>query len=140
VSGEHELQARFHLDPRLEPLHSNDNPVRVISKNGHVPVLQISAFARNIEWTKENSWVSECYGERKEASVLSISVLAKGSEELVVFLLPDVDAVVREIEAPSGRAFEIEIAGRRDVLKIDGNNPLQIYTDADGTVCAVLTE
>src|SRR6185503_17207878 len=106
-----------------------DNPARVLSHNDDTPVLQIIAFARNIEWAKENGWISECYGEKREASVLSISVLAKGSEELVVFLLPDAGAVVREIEAQNGRAFEVEIAGRRDLLKIDGTNRPQIHTD-----------
>ena len=140
TSGHHELQSRFHLDPRFEPLPSKDNTVRVLSEKDGAAVLQISAFAKNIEWRKEKGWVSECYGEKKEASVLSISVLAKGSEELVVFLLPDVGAVVREIEVPHGRAFEIGFAGRRDVLKIDGENQPQIYTNEHGSVCAVLME
>ena len=125
TSGAHELQAWFHLDPRVSPLPVKDNTVRIVSENGGAPVLKMVAFAKNIEWSRENASVSECYGEKKKASVLSISVLAKGSEELVVFLLPD-GAVVREIESPNGRAFEIEIAGRRDVLKIDGQNRPQI--------------
>lgn len=122
TSGDHVFEARFHLDPRFALSASKDNTARVLSENLDTPVLQISAFAKNIEWTTEKGWISECYGEKKEASVLSIKVLAKGSEELVVFLLPDAGAVVREIEAQSGRAFEIEIAGRRDVLKFDGEN------------------
>ena len=69
--------------------------------------------------------LANCEPKKKEASVLSIKVLAKGSEELVVFLLPDAGAVVREIEARNGRAFEVEIAGRRDVLKFDGENQPQ---------------
>jgi len=128
-SGDHQLKARFHLDPRFMPLDTKDNTARIVSENGDTPILQISAFAKNIEWAKENGWISECYGEKKEASVLSISVLAKGSEELVVFLLPDAGAVVREIEAQNGRAFEVEIAGRRDLLKIDGTNRPEIHTD-----------
>ncbi len=125
TSGAHELQAWFHLDPLVSPLPVKDNTVRIVSENGGVPILKMVAFAKNIEWSRENGWVSECYGEKKKASVVSISVLAKGSEELVVFLLPD-GAGVREIESPNGRAFEIEIAGRRDVLKIDGKNRPQI--------------
>lgn len=124
TSGAHDVQARFHLAPGLAPLPlpPNDNTVRVVSENLDTPVLQISAFAKNIEWGKENASVSECYGEKKEAFALSISVLAKGSEELVVFLLPD-GAVVRQIEA---RAFEIEIAGRRDRLTLrEGKNQPQ---------------
>ena len=95
--------------------------MRIVSENGDTPILQISAFAKNIELETEKGWISECYGEKREASVLSISVLAKGSEELVVFLLPD-GATVREIEGP---AFEVEIGGRREVLKFDGENQPQ---------------
>jgi len=137
TSGDHDLQARFHLDPRATLVQGEDNTARVFSENGDTPILQISAFAKNIELDTEKGWISECYGEKKEASVLSISVLAKGSEELVVFLLPE-GAAVREIEA---RAFEVEIAGRRDRLTFrDGENQPQIYTDEHGSVCAVLTE
>jgi len=124
TAGEHQLQARLHFHPRLAPRLGEDNTVRVLCDKDDTPVLQISAFATNIEWTTENGWISECYGEKKEASVLSINVLAKGSEELVVFLLPD-GAAVREIEAQNGRAFEVEIGGRRDVLKFDGENQPQ---------------
>jgi uncharacterized heparinase superfamily protein len=125
TSGAHDLEAWFHLDPRVLALPGKNNTVRIVSENSGAPVLQMVAFAKNIEWSRENASVSECYGEKKKASVVSISVLAKGSEELVVFLLP-VGAGVREIEAPNGRAFEIYVAGRRDVLKIDGQNQPQI--------------
>ena len=121
TAGEHQLQARLHFHPQVKPRLGKDNAAHVLSDKDDTTVLQISAFARNIEWTTENGWISECYGEKKEASVLSISVLAKGSEELVVFLLPD-GATVREIAGP---AFEVEIGGRRDVLKFDGENQPQ---------------
>ena len=123
TSGEHELQARFHLGPRVAPLQTKDNVVRVLIENCDSPVLQMDAFPKNIEWRKEDGWVSESYGEKKQASVLSISVLAKGSEELVVFLLPNVAGtgelpVVREIQALNGRAYEIEMAGHHDLLML----------------------
>jgi len=125
TSGIHALRGRFHLDPRVARLGDEDNTMHVFSEKSDVPILKMSAFASNIEWSTENGRISECYGEKKDAPVLTINVLAKGSEELVVFLLPDAGAVVREIEAPDGRAFEVEIAGRRDVLKFDGKNQPQ---------------
>lgn len=120
--GDHQLQARFHLDSGVAPLYSKDNTVRVIS-DGNGAGLQMTAFAKNIEWREERGWVSECYGEKKEASVLVFTVLAKGSEELVTFLLPELAEVsdkpkVREIEAQNGRAFEIDIGGRHDLLML----------------------
>jgi hypothetical protein len=89
--------------------------------------LQILGFARNLEVRKERGWVSECYGERKEAPVVVFTVLAKGSEELVTFLLPDAGSV-REIEALNGRAFEIESEGRHDVLLLRSSEAPQIET------------
>ena len=119
--GEHEITARFHLDSRVAQLQSKDNTVRVISANGSSSVLQMAVFARNGEWSKEQGWVSECYGERMEAPVFAFTVLANGSEELVTFLLPEVAGAsnrprVREIEALNGRAFEIDIGDHHDVL------------------------
>jgi hypothetical protein len=121
--GAHHLQAWFHLDPRVAPLHGKENCVRVISENGNSAVLQIATFARNGEWETEQGWVSECYGEKREAPVFVFTILAKGSEELVTFLLPEVAGAsekprVRQIEAVNGRAFEIEIGGRHDILML----------------------
>jgi Heparinase II/III-like protein/Heparinase II/III N-terminus len=121
--GDHKLQVWFHFDSRVAELHSKDNIVRVISANGDSAVLQIAVFASSGEWSKEQGWVSECYGERKEAPVFVFSVLAKGSEELVTFLLPEVAGArekpkVREIEALGGRAFEIEFGDHHDVLML----------------------
>lgn len=121
--GDHQLEVWFHLDWRVAPLHSKDNAVRVISENGNSVVLQMAAFAKKGEWTKERGWVSDCYGEKKEAPVFAFAVLAKGSEELVTFLLPQVAGVsdkpeVREIEALNGCAFEIDFGGRHDVLML----------------------
>ena len=115
----HVLTAWFHLDPQTTPLHSKDNSVRVISENSHSAVLQMAVFAANGAWTKEQGWVSECYGEKREAPVFAFTVLANGPEELVTFLLPELAGAkprVREIEAQEGRAFEIDIEGRHDVL------------------------
>ena len=117
--GTHQLKAWFHLDPQTTPLHSKDNTVRVISENSHSAVLQMAVFAANGAWTKEQGWVSECYGEKRDAPVFAFTVLANGYEELVTFLLPEVAGTkprVREIEARSGRAFEIESEARHDVL------------------------
>ena len=119
--GDHRLQAWFHFDSRVAPLHIKDNTVRLISENGSSAIFQMSPFARNLELTKEQAWVSECYGEKKEAPIFSFSVLAKGAAELVTFLLPEIAGSrekpkVREIEALNGRAFEIDSNGHHDVL------------------------
>jgi hypothetical protein len=119
--GEHQLQASFHVDSPVAPLLSKDNTVRLISENGNSAGLQMTLFATNGEWRTERGLVSKCYGEKTEAPVFAFTVLAKGSEELVTFLLPELAGAsdkpkVRETEALNGRAFEIDIGGHHDVL------------------------
>ncbi len=126
-----QLKASFHLNSRVAPLHSKDNTVRIISENGHSATLQMAAFSGNGAWTTEQGWVSECYGEKKEAPVFVFTVLANGSEELVTFLLPEIAGHkprVREIEALHGRAFEIDVEGRHDVLLFRNSEEAAVET------------
>jgi hypothetical protein len=121
TSGMHYLELWFHLGSRAAPLHDKDNAVRIISENGNSASVQLAAFPGKIEWRKEQRWVSECYGEMKEAPVFAFTILANGSEELVTFLLPEVAGAsqkprVREIEALNGSAFEVQSDTRHDVL------------------------
>src|SRR6185369_12147150 len=122
-AGTHLLRAGFHLDSGTAPLYSNSKGVRVVSEDSRSAVMQIDAFAPGGEWQKEPGWVSHCYGEREEAPAFSFSVLARGSAELVTFLLPERLGVgsrpsVREIEALNGRAFEVNLNGKHDVIII----------------------
>ena len=129
--GFQRLKATFHLNSRVAPLHSKDNTVRIVSENGHSATLQMAAFSGNGVWTREDGWVSECYGEKKEAPVFAFTVLANGSEELVTFLLPEIAGHkprVREIEALSGRAFEIDVEGRHDVLLLRSSGQARVET------------
>ena len=125
TSGEHELKLWFHFADGVGPLHARNNAVEVISDNGDTTRLQISTFARGGSWSKEKGWVSTCYGEKSEAPVFAYSMVAKGSEELVTFLLPRASgavpaAVIREIEANDGRAFEINTGEHHDILMVRG--------------------
>lgn len=130
TTGTHHLEPSFHLGLRAAPLHGKDNTVRIISENGNSAVLQMSAFAGNVQWRQEQRWVSECYGEMKAAPVFAFTVLANGSEELVTFLLPEVAGArpkVREIETLYGRAFEIDIGAKHDILLL--RNPEQAWVE-----------
>lgn len=124
--NDHQLRLWFHFDSNAAPLHSRNNDVYVLSENGHATRLQLTTFAGDVGgWTREEGWVSTCYGEKEEAPVFAFSIVSKGSEELVTFLLPQVTGAhprpaVREIEAIEGRAFEIDIDGKHDVLMIRG--------------------
>ena len=129
--GFQRMKATFHLNSRVTPLHSKDNAVRIISENGHSAALQMAAFSGNGVWTTEQGWVSECYGEKKEAPVFAFTVLANGSEELVTFLLPEIAGHkprVREIEALHGYAFEINFADWHDVLLLRESGQATVET------------
>jgi hypothetical protein len=122
-SGPHQLRVWFHFDSGVAPLSSKGNEVNVLGENGHTTRLQLATFAPAGEWIREQGWVSSCYGGREEAPVFAFSILASGSEELVTFLLPQTTGAhprpsVREIEAVAGRAFEIKIGEKLDVLLI----------------------
>ncbi|HEU5459261.1 MAG TPA: hypothetical protein VFU83_02155, partial [Pyrinomonadaceae bacterium] len=121
----------FHLNPRVAPLHSKDNTVRIVSENGHSATLQMAAFSTNGVWTWEDGLVSECYGEKKQAPVFAFTVLANGSEELVTFLLPEIGGSkpkVREIEAIHGYAFEINFENWHDVLLLTNSEHAKVET------------
>jgi len=132
TTGLHQrIKATFHLNSRVAPLHSKDNTVRIVSENGHSATLQMAAFSANGVWTWEDGWVSECYGEKTKAPVFAFTVLANGSEELVTFLLPEIAGHkprVREIEALNGRAFEIDVEGRHDVLLLRHSEEAPVET------------
>ncbi len=128
-AGKHYLEAWFHFDPRVERLHLEENRVRVCE------FLQIAGFATNLELKEERGWVSECYGQKTEAPVVAVTVLANGCEELVTFLLPNA-ARVMELEAKNGRAFRIDIDSRHDILLLKNSAPVEaarILSDFDLT-------
>jgi hypothetical protein len=127
--GEHRLQAWFHFDPRVERLHLEENRVRINE------FLQIAGFATNLELKEERGWVSECYGEKTEAPVVALTVLANECKELVTFLLPDAARII-ELEAKNGRAFRIDIDGRHDILLLKNSAQVEaarILSDFDLT-------
>jgi hypothetical protein len=125
--GEHQVRAWFHFDSSIVPLHTRENKIRGSCQNSDPAALHIAAFAPDGNWSKESGWVSQCYGERVGAPVFAFSVLVNGSEELVTFLLPETSGagskpLVREIETLHGRAFEVNIAGKHDILMLRGLN------------------
>ncbi len=119
--GVHNLRLSFHFDSHVAPLHSKENIVRIVSEKDRYAILQLATFAPGGQWTEESGWVSHCYGERVAAPVFAFSVSARGSQELITFLLPETMGAtpkpsVRQIEALAGQAFSIDFDGRHDVL------------------------
>ena len=89
---EHRLKLWFHFDTGVAPL-SSKNDVYVVSDNAHTTRLQLTVCAPGGEWTKENGWVSSCYGEKEEAPVFAFNLAARGATEIVTFLLPQTSGV-----------------------------------------------
>lgn len=123
--GDHQLRLWFHFDPGVAPLSSTHDDVYVSSGNSDTTRLQVITFAPGGQWATEPGWVSSCYGEKEEAPVFTYSMLGRGSQELVTFLLPQATGahprpVVREIDAIGGRAFAVTLGDQHDVLLIRG--------------------
>jgi hypothetical protein len=119
--GAHKLRLSFHFDSQVAPLHSKENIVRVVSEKGPSAILQLATFAQGGQWTEESGWVSHCYGEKVAAPVFAFSMSARGSQELITFLLPEAIGAstkpsARQIEALAGQAFSLDFNGRHDVL------------------------
>jgi hypothetical protein len=110
----HALQFWLHFDSLTLEAHIAGNTIDCPQ------VCRIATFARGGGWTDETGWVSNCYGSKEPAPAFSFSVRSEGSEDIVTFLLPEVPGepapLAKEIPAFTGKAFEIDFQGKRDVL------------------------
>jgi hypothetical protein len=127
--GNHNIKLWFHFDSSVAPLRGKDQTIRVISENGHSTGLQLATFAERGEWIRESGWVSHCYGVKDEGPVCVYSVHSNGPAELITFLVPETSGagpkpVVREFEALNGRAFEVNVNDKHDVLLFPEREPL----------------
>jgi glycosyltransferase involved in cell wall biosynthesis len=123
-TGAHELELRFHFAPGADDEH-----------------LQIASFApRGSEPARrhrENGWVSDCYGSREPASVLTFSCRFSGKsgelDDVVTVLLPvgagkSAKFEVTEVEAIGGRAIEITSADHRDLILLRAARSQRVET------------
>jgi hypothetical protein len=97
----------------------------------HENGAKIASFAPSGRWTKEEGWVSHCYGERAPAPVCVFSAEAEGEFEIVTFVLPTAMAV-NEIEVSDGRGFEVRSEHSRDLLIVKGVEYTWQRTEASG--------
>jgi hypothetical protein len=110
-SQEHRIDVRFHFD----------------SAPGTETSLDICCFA-NVHKVEEEGFVSNCYGQKEAAKVVSFSTTLRDSAGVISFLLPQQRGTkwtVREIEAQNQRAFAV--SGEKTV-------DLVIIPSADGWV------
>ena len=123
LSGKHQVQLWFHFDSKTTPTLQGDNLKPWVLENGAPDGLQITSFGEDGSWTKEEGWVSSCYGERVRAPVFVFSAPAEGFFEITTFLLPQGStksayARVEAVQTTGGRGFEIHTENSHDVLLI----------------------
>jgi hypothetical protein len=123
LTGKHQIDLWFHFESGASPeIHANE-----LHENG----AKIASFAPSGRWTKEEGWVSHCYGERAPAPVCVFSAEAEGEFEIVTFVLPTAMAV-NEIEVSDGRGFEVRSEHSRDLLIVKGVEYTWQRTEASG--------
>lgn len=123
LSGKHDVHLWFHFDSNKSPTLQGDNLNPWVLENGATDGMQIISFADAGSWTKEEGWVSSCYGERVRAPVFVFSAPAEGYFEVTTFILPEgsaksVYARVEEVQATGGRGFKVQTENSHDVLLI----------------------
>jgi hypothetical protein len=96
----------------------------------------------NGRWVEEDSWTSQCYGQRAPAKAYAFSVIFKGGDEVFSFLLPQTSETawqVREIPAEDGRAFEVDGGKTQDLVMIRGDEWRWVRSVGGKKICAVST-
>jgi glycosyltransferase involved in cell wall biosynthesis len=141
----HNLDLRFHFTPGLKVAFAQGNcDDQIIDVGVKRAGLQVAVFApeggqaegQKEGWHKEESWFSDCYGSREEASVWTFSVKSSangGAAELITFLLPNSGEKsskfqVKEVEAIGGRAFEITSANHCDLIALRDSRSQRVET------------
>ncbi|HEV7682860.1 MAG TPA: heparinase II/III family protein [Pyrinomonadaceae bacterium] len=151
--GRHNLALRFHCAPEsklessdLRPQLSDasataESGPQLLELSGESAGLQVAVFGPAEEkanrWSREASFVSQCYGSSEAAPVWTFSTksLAKGDDpaELITLLLPNAGRgsgkfQVKEVEAIGGRAFEISAGDHCDLLMLRNSGSQRVET------------
>lgn len=142
TNGPHRCELRFHFAPGARPMIENDSQrvMAVRERETNRAGLELFAFGGAGEWQREEGWVSSVYGAREAAPVCVFSANTKGAHEFITFLVPrraeDERFHVREIEAKSGRAFEVRDGQARELLLIGaegGSSASSLTSDFEWT-------
>jgi hypothetical protein len=137
ASGSHALQLLFHFAPEVVLGGVAQGDVREASERGEVSGaelhavnrsqrigLQLVFFGQEGRLSREESSVSQCYGNRETAPLCSFSAVFSGNradpDEVITMLLPSDGErpkfKVREVEAIGGRAFELGAGDHCDLV------------------------
>jgi hypothetical protein len=126
VTGTHEVGLWFHFESGTSPEIQVDGGRNWISQYDGEHGLNIIGFPGD-NWTKEEQWVSHCYGEKTCAPVCVLSSQGEGSLEINTFLMPRDASMpeqprVTQFDVVGGVGFEVLTSDGRDLLIIN-NEP-----------------
>jgi hypothetical protein len=119
TAGAHRYELPFHFASDAAPTIEDCSVVR--ESGTDVQGIELFAFGAG-SWRKEEGWVSRTYGARASAPVCVFESTGEGAQDFYTFMLPrgagEAESHARELEATSGRAFELVAAEARDMLLI----------------------
>ena len=142
ANAKHDLNLRFHFVPGANLQSADRDSSETVS--AELPAnelragagLQLVSFGHEGRWSREESSVSQCYGDRTTAAVCSFSATFSGnrgdSDEVITMLLPSLAEKatfeVREVEAIGGRAYEIRGNDHCDLLVLKDSRSERVET------------
>ena len=111
ANRQHRMDLHFHFESGARPELAEG---RLKDEN-----LEIAIFGAHGAWSREDAWVSHCYGSKEPAASF---VYSTNELDALTFLLPQNVAgrrfSVREIEAIGGRGFEVVHSDGIDVVMV----------------------
>lgn len=130
TKGEHIYELNFHFKPETAPqIEQSENGNFCIDESSERQNgLRLFTFDSG-EWQSEQSWFSNCYGEKFNSPLAKFVSQTAGKQEFFTFLLPSVSGLkkpeVLETPVAGGRAFVIKFRSYTDLL---------VFADGDRTV------
>ena len=131
TSGKHSYQQNFHFDEKTNPVLENGdkNPKRVYEIDENGVGLGLFTFGDNGEWQRKEGWISNNYGERRNAPLIRFNSKGVGPQEFFTFMIPSEAGFAKpeviETTVLNGRAFVINYRDYQDLFVFaDGNGQL----------------
>lgn len=131
TQGEHDYTLNFHYKPETVPVSelSESGNFNINENSGGQTGLSLFTFDSG-EWKVNESWVSNCYGERVNSPLRRYISHGFGNQEFFTFLLPTDHGLqkpeVQEVPVMNGRAFVIKFRDYFDLFVFaDGDRPVR---------------
>lgn len=118
--GAHSYSLNFQYAAGLKPEISGQDEQAVVRTESDAGALDLCILGNSGQWRVQQSWVSRCYGEREEASLLTFEFKGDGALQLITLLVPqenrDQKVQARTSKCQAGAAMEIANGENHDLL------------------------